>query len=155
MTLSLFLSLGLLFSCVYLHYRALVSLNYWLPRLEAVSSTRKVLVAMLGATVSHGLQIAWFAAAYYLLRDQFALGVLSGNFQDRFSNFLYFSAETYTSLGFGDIVPGGGLRIVAGIEALTGLMTISWSASFTYLEMSRYWKSPDGNGHGGPDPLRS
>jgi hypothetical protein len=26
-------------------------------------------------------------------------------------------------------------------RALTGLMTISWSASFTYLEMSRYWKT--------------
>jgi uncharacterized membrane protein len=29
--------------------------------------------------------------------------------------------------------------MVAGMEALTGLLMISWTASFTYLEMSRYW----------------
>lgn len=54
--------------------------------------------------------------------------------------FWYFSIETYTSLGLGDIDPLGQLRLLTGIEALTGLLMISWTASFTYLEMSRYWK---------------
>ena len=29
--------------------------------------------------------------------------------------------------------------LVAGIEALTGLLLIAWSASFTYLTMERIW----------------
>ena len=32
------------------------------------------------------------------------------------------------------------MRILAGMEALTGLLMISWTASFTYLEMGRHWK---------------
>jgi hypothetical protein len=47
-------------------------------------------------------------------------------------------SATTTSLGFGDVYPVGEMRLVAGIETLTGLM-ISWTASFTYLEMGRHW----------------
>jgi len=52
---------------------------------------------------------------------------------------LYFSAETYTSLGYGDVVPTGPLRTLAGVEALNGLLLIGWSASFTYVAMQRFW----------------
>jgi hypothetical protein len=78
--------------------------------------------------------------AYFLLRDKFGLGQFGGNFQDVFSSFLYFSTETYTSLGLGDIYPMGKIRMLTGIEALTGLVMISWTASFTYLEMMKYWR---------------
>jgi hypothetical protein len=54
-------------------------------------------------------------------------------------SFLYFSSETYTTLGFGDIYPTGALRMICGIESLIGLLMVSWTASFTYLEMRRYW----------------
>ncbi len=37
------------------------------------------------------------------------------------------------------------MRIVAGIEALTGLLLIAWSASFTYLTMERLWSPPQEN----------
>jgi Ion channel len=52
---------------------------------------------------------------------------------------LYFSVVTYTSLGFGDHVPVSHARLIAGVEALNGLLLIGWSASFTYLAMERYW----------------
>ncbi|MHB8622686.1 MAG: ion channel [Sulfuricaulis sp.] len=52
---------------------------------------------------------------------------------------LHFSAETYTSIGFGDIYPLGTLRMIAGIEAPSGLLLIGWSASFTYLAMLKFW----------------
>ena len=56
-----------------------------------------------------------------------------------FVDYLYFSTATYTSLGYGDIYPLGGLRLMAGIETITGLMMIAWSASFTYLTMEKFW----------------
>ncbi|MFL6662236.1 MAG: potassium channel family protein, partial [Rhizobacter sp.] len=57
------------------------------------------------------------------------------------STCLYFSAETYTSLGFGDITPVGPIRLLAGVEALNGLLLIGWSASFAYIAMERYWSN--------------
>jgi len=62
---------------------------------------------------------------------------------------MYFSAETYTSLGFGDITPVGPIRLLAGIEALNGLLLIGWSASFTYIAMERFW---DADGASNPRP---
>jgi hypothetical protein len=135
------LSVVLVVLTAFVHYEALRRLNDALPHIVFVARRAKVLVAMLGAIGSHVLHIALFAAAYYFLRDSLGLGGLGGQFHDVFSSYLYFSAETYTSLGFGDIYPLGQIRMVVGIEALTGLLMISWTASFTYFEMSRYWKN--------------
>jgi hypothetical protein len=102
-------------------------------------SRAKVLVALVGAIISHVLQIAIFAVAYYMLRDRFGMGGFGGTFEDSIWSFLYFSSETYTTLGFGDIYPTGPLRLICGIESLVGLLMVSWTASFTYLEMRRHW----------------
>ena len=47
------------------------------------------------------------------------------------------------TLGLGDLSPVGTVRLLAGMESLTGLLLITWSASFTYLEMSRVWACDD------------
>lgn len=54
--------------------------------------------------------------------------------------YAYFSTTTYTTLGYGDIIPTGPLRFLASVEALTGFLLVTWSASFTYLEMQRFWR---------------
>ena len=46
---------------------------------------------------------------------------------------------SYTTLGIGDIYPLEGLRLMTGVESLAGLLMITWSASFTYLTMEKYW----------------
>jgi hypothetical protein len=73
------------------------------------------------------------------------IGSLAGAGGPTLTNCLYFSAETYTSLGFGDIVPSGPLRLLAGVETLNGLLLIGWSASFTYLSMERFWDASPRN----------
>jgi hypothetical protein len=35
----------------------------------------------------------------------------------------------------------GYLRYLTGVEALTGLILITWSASFLFIEMQKYWGS--------------
>ena len=67
------------------------------------------------------------------------VGSLAGPAGFSLINCLYFSAETYTSLGFGDLTPVGPVRLLAGVEALNGLLLIGWSASFLYLAMERFW----------------
>jgi len=75
-----------------------------------------------------------------LLAREGSYGALGHEAVLRLAPALYFSAETYTSLGFGDVVPDGPLRLLAGAEALNGLLLIGWSASFLYLEMERWWQ---------------
>jgi hypothetical protein len=125
----------------FVHYEVLRLCNSYLPRLHWVAGRARVLLAIGAAFCSHLAHIALFAAAYWLLHDTY-LGSLRGQFHAFPANFLYFSAETYTSLGFGDVYPVGEMRLLAGIEALTGLLMISWTASFTYLEMGRNWREP-------------
>lgn len=139
MTFAVSVSALLVILSTVIHHETLRFVNERLPRIRVVDRRSKVLVAVFGAMLSHAAQISMFAFAYFVLRDRMGLGVFGGKFSDVFSSFLYFSTETYTSLGFGDIYPLGQLRIVAGIESFTGLLMISWTASFTFLEMSRFW----------------
>jgi hypothetical protein len=122
----------------FVHYEVLRLCHDHLPRLRWIASRARVLLAMGAAFCSHLAQIALFAAAYWALHHA-GIGTLLGQLRTSSLTFLYFSAETYTSLGFGDVYPVGDMRLVAGIEALTGLLMISWTASFTYLEMRRDW----------------
>src|SRR5258708_7218097 len=139
MLASLLLCLILVGVSVMTHYEALRLLNDRLNTAEYISTRAKVVAALVGALLSHLLQIAVFGFAYYVMRDKFGMGGFGGTFEDTLTSFLYFSSETYTTLGFGDIYPTGSLRMICGIESLVGLLMVSWTASFTYLEMRRYW----------------
>ena len=120
------------------HYEALRFCNEGLQRLDRIAPRAKVLLAMGAGFCSHLAQIALFAGGFWLLQ-RLGLGSLRGQPHGPVLGVLYFSAETYTSLGYGDVYPVGDLRLIAGLEALTGLLMISWTASFTYLEMGRHW----------------
>jgi hypothetical protein len=57
---------------------------------------------------------------------------------------LYFSAVTYTTTGYGDLVLPGGWRIVGGVEALTGILMCGWSTGFFFAVVNRVHDvSPD------------
>ena len=45
---------------------------------------------------------------------------------------LYFAVVTYTTLGYGDLVLEKGWRILAGIEALTGILMCGWTTGFFF-----------------------
>lgn len=139
MGIAFFICAALVLATTLLHYEYLRGLSALLPRWQTSGRVR-VLAGILAVFVAHTMEIILYGAAYYLLRDKFDLGNFSGHFTDTLSTFLYFSAETYTSLGFGDIYPIGPLRLVCGIETLNGLLLIGWSASFTYVFMERFWE---------------
>ncbi|WP_029040671.1 potassium channel family protein [Cucumibacter marinus] len=123
--------------CVLIHYEALRWLSGHLDRLERIAR-RRLLVAIAVSFVAHLVEIALFAAAFWLIAAT-GFGALTGEIDHDFSDYLYFSATSYTTLGVGDITPTDGMRMVAGIEGLTGLVMITWSASFTYLIMRKFW----------------
>ncbi len=49
----------------------------------------------------------------------------------------YFSAVTYTTTGYGDLVLPGEWRLVGGVEALTGILMCGWSTGFFFAVVSR------------------
>ena len=49
----------------------------------------------------------------------------------------YFSAVTYTTTGYGDLVLPNEWRLVGGVEALTGILMCGWSAAFFFAVVSR------------------
>jgi len=123
-----------------IHYEVLRSLHVGLPRLRIPIRT-KLLVVIFAAFVAHVAEIALYAVTLFVLTHYPGEGSLAGGKAITFIDCLYFSAETYTSLGMGDIAPRGPVRLLAGVEALNGLLLIAWSASFTYLSMEKFWPS--------------
>jgi hypothetical protein len=120
------------------HYEVLRLLSVYVPRIR-IRPRARLLAVLMGTFFGHLLEISFYALAYYFLKDRFGLGNFGGDFVDNFASYLYFSAETYTTIGLGDIYPLGPLRLITGIEALNGLLLIGWSASFTYLVMQKFW----------------
>ncbi len=138
MLIAMLFSTVLVFLTVVIHYEVLRLTSVWLPRLK-LAPRRLILVVIIAAFFAHTIEVWLHAIAYYLLTDHFGIGNFGGQLEDHFTDYLYFSTATYTSLGYGDVYPKGGLRLMAGIETLTGLMMIAWSASFTYLAMEKFW----------------
>lgn len=133
------LACGLLIALTTLiHYEILGALNTRLPGLR-IPRRSKLLVVIFATFLAHALEIAAYGTALFLAIGHLDVGSLQGPAVLSLTTCMYFSAETYTSLGFGDLTPTGPLRMLAGVEALNGLLLIGWSASYTYLAMERFW----------------
>jgi hypothetical protein len=91
----------------------------------------------------HVIQISIFGVALWLLLLWPACGSLAGQDSYGLLDYIYFSAVTFSTVGFGDLSPVGAIRFFSASEALTGFVLITWSASFTYLEMERFWRVDD------------
>ena len=52
----------------------------------------------------------------------------------------YFSAVTYTTTGYGDIVLPHAWRFGSGVEALTGILMCGWSTGFFFAIVNRLYQ---------------
>ena len=119
-----------------IHFEILLATTTRLHRVARLDRFR-VALAILAAMCAHIIEIFVFALTWLLMER-----ISPGRFSipnPGFEDFLYYSMSTYTSLGFGDLVTTGFARVVSGIQGLTGLVLIGWTASFTYLEMRECW----------------
>src|SRR5215212_6911919 len=53
---------------------------------------------------------------------------------------LYFSAVTYTTTGYGDLVLSEGWRLLGAVEALTGILMCGWSTGFFFAIVNRVYE---------------
>ncbi|MES2683561.1 MAG: potassium channel family protein [Pseudomonadota bacterium] len=130
---------------VVLHYEALERLNRALPRLP-LPHRAQLLVLMFALLAVHTLEIWLYGIGLYLATQWPGLGQIAGVDELALLDAVYLSTVTYTTVGYGDLTPQGPLRLLLGSEALSGFLLVTWSASFTYLEMQRNWTLDSGAG---------
>lgn len=140
------LGVFLIAACCLNVYEILRHVWRWLPKLT-LSPRLRILTVVACTFMAHIINIWLFGCIYFLLH-YFNFGTLTGAAIEHgkytFDIFgcLYFSAVIYSTLGLGDISPEGALRMITGVEALTGFILIGWTVSFTFLAMQKFWELP-------------
>ncbi|TGP95484.1 MULTISPECIES: ion channel [unclassified Mesorhizobium] len=136
------LSLMLAVLCVLVHYEAFKAVANSAKSVEEAGfpSRGRLLVVIFGALAAHAFEITIYSFVFWELHGYGLLGRIVGEVSGGWIDFLYFSITNYTTLGVGDIRAEGSIRLIASSEALTGLVLLSWTASFTYLSMENFWR---------------
>ena len=132
---QLLLGLGLMAGCVVIHATGMASALRRLRRQAGVS--RRVwglcwLFIRLASLMIllHLAEITVWALVY----------VWRGAMSD-LASALYFSAVTYTTTGYGDLVLPADWRLIGAVEALTGILMCGWSTGFFFAIVSRVFES--------------
>ncbi len=134
---------------IFIHYEGLYRLNSWLLGINRKHLRGMLLSTMLLILALHISEICLYGLVYRATLLWPEIGSLQNasphntHSAPHFLDAFYFSAIVYTSLGFGDVVPVGAVRMLSAVEGLLGLMLIAWSASFSFMQMERYWPAPD------------
>src|SRR4029077_17956481 len=131
---QLFIAWALMAVCVVVHATGVTSAVRWLRRPENVAQNfwRGVFlfIRLSGWIVFlHLVEITTWAVLY----------VWSGAMPD-LQSALYFSAVTYTTTGYGDLVLPKDWRLVGAIEALTGILMCGLSTGSFFAVVSRLFK---------------
>jgi len=83
------------------------------------------------------IQIAAWIIFFHLMEiTAWAVFYTSKDAMPDLQSALYFSAVTYTTTGYGDLVLPREWRLVGGVEALTGILMCGWSTGFFFAVVS-------------------
>jgi hypothetical protein len=85
-----------------------------------------MMIVSLVTAAAHLIQIALWAVVFLICDTM-----------PTFETAFYFSAESYTSLGYGDIVLSGRWRLLGPLEAVNGLLLFGLSTAVMFAIMSR------------------
>ena len=89
--------------------------------------TIAIVATVFGLFLIHTVEIWTWAGAYLVL----------GTLPD-FLDALYFSAVTFSTLGYGDIVLQPEWRLFGAMEGVRGLLLIGWSTAYLVSASTRY-----------------
>jgi hypothetical protein len=137
MLTKLLLAACLMAICVTVHAVGLTAAFRWMKRRPALMDGRFwpstwMLIRVAGwAVLLHLLEIGVWASFY----------VWKQGMPD-FPSASYFSAVTYTTTGYGDLVLPEQWRLVGAVEALTGILMCGWSTGFFFAVGSRMHDAP-------------
>lgn len=139
---ALLLAFALMAGAVTIHLIGGILVVMYLSRQIVTDSPRPVLQAL-------RILISLFAAL--LLLHLMQVGVWALLYWWRigwdFNTAFYFSAVTYATIGFGDVVPPPDWRLIAVTQGLTGVLMLGWSSALVFAEVMRLfhatnWAAP-------------
>ncbi len=126
MTLNLTIGIVLISVTVLIHTYGLIFVTHvmtWVTGHVRTHGHRNRVLAMntvvIGIFAIMTVEVWMWAAAYALL----------GAMPD-FETALYFSTTTFSTVGYGDVVPHEEWRILAGLESVNGFLLIGWSTAY-------------------------
>lgn len=127
---------------VALQVLALLLISDHLPRFP-FRHLFKVTLGLIGVISAHVISIVIFGCVTYALThvDKQRFGRLESEDAGTMNDYIYFSFTTYTTVGYGDYIPKGPIRLLSQIEALVGLVLIACSASYIFIIMQDYWRT--------------
>jgi len=116
---------------------------YWLRKIATSVKTENditnnrilkvLLYSFLLFTLIHTIHALVWAFCYYLIPET------SSQFSS-FSEAVYFSLVTFTTLGYGDISLSSNWRLLSGLEAINGIMLIGWSTAMMFALIQSIYK---------------
>lgn len=134
MLIRLIIPFVLLALCVVVHALVITALLFRLSR-----SARSTILRFRRA-IWVLIRVALWVVAAHLLEIAIWASFLTWQqvFPDIKTSF-YFSAVTYTTIGYGDLVLPEEWRLLAGMEGLTGILMCGWSTGVFFAVASRIY----------------
>ena len=97
-----------------------------------------LLFSFLLFTLIHAFHSLVWAFCYYIIPQT------ASQFSS-FSESVYFSMVTFTTLGYGDISLNSDWRLLSGLEAINGIMLIGWSTAMMFSLIQNIYKKINAN----------
>jgi voltage-gated potassium channel Kch len=121
---------------------------FWLRKITASTKNKNnisngailkaLLFSFLLFTLIHTIHSLIWAICYYSIPET------SSEFSS-FTEAVYFSLVTFTTLGYGDISLSSEWRLLSGLEAINGIMLIGWSTAMMYSLIQNIYKKLNAN----------
>lgn len=117
------------FSTIYFLRIFIPQYKKWHQKSKFFSSFAMLVFLIMFFTLLHVGQCTLWAMVYYLNP---AISSLSS-----FSESIYFSLVSFTTIGYGDVVIDSEWRILAGLEGINGIILVGWSTAmvFSFLQV--------------------
>lgn len=90
-----------------------------------------MIITVLGVFLAHIVQIWVWAILFYYLEPDILPDMEAA---------LYFSASSFTTVGFGDVYLDKDWRLLSSFEAANGFMLFGWSTAFIFEIISKLYK---------------
>ena len=97
-----------------------------------LGETKALSLTAVALLMLHTAEVLVWATAYLLLVEHPQIRT--------FEDAAYFSAVTFASLGYGDIVLLGSWRMLSAFQAMTGLLVFGWSTALLFAIVQRIWQ---------------
>jgi hypothetical protein len=140
LAITVLLTISILIATTAIHFESLRGL--WRTVAKRGGNRRlKMLVALPAIIFVHLIEIGLYAGVYALAIGPLQLGHFAPLQLEHFTSLrsingldlVYYASETYSALGYGDILPVGYLRLIASVSPLNGSLLLAWSGSFLFL----------------------